>query len=102
MPIVGDKYGFTQENVDKSPDDHGVYELYEGEELIYIGRAAGDGVTIRSRLQDHFRGDDGSCTQRADGYRREVTDRPRAREVELLNEHQRRYGRLPRCNARIG
>ncbi len=102
MPIIGDKYGFTQDNVDKSPDDHGVYELYEGDELIYIGRAAGDGVTIRSRLQDHFRGDDGRCTQQATTYRREVTNTPKAREVELLNEHLRRHGRLPRCNSRVG
>ena len=102
MPIAGSLYDFTKDNVDQSPDEHGVYALYDGQELIYYGRAAGYGVTIRSRLQDHYAGREGRCTQGADGYRREVTDTPIMREKELLEEYQRVYGRLPRCNERIG
>lgn len=65
MPIVGDRYAFTKENVDKSPDEKGVYALYDGDVLIYYGRASGDSVTIRTRLQSHQRGDEGRCTQSA-------------------------------------
>jgi excinuclease UvrABC nuclease subunit len=100
MPISGDKYAFTKDNVNKAPDDHGVYALYDGDVLIYYGRAAGDGVTIGSRLRSHFKGDEGPCTQGATHYRREVTSRPVAREVELLNEFENAYRRLPRCNDR--
>lgn len=100
MPIGGIKYPFSKDNVDKAPDQHGVYELYDGDELIYIGRAAGDGVTIRTRLQAHHRGDEGRCTQRATHYRREANSRPVARESELLRAYVTRHGRLPRCNER--
>jgi hypothetical protein len=99
MPIIGDMYTFSKENVDKSPDQHGVYALYDGEELIYYGRAEGKGVTIRSRLQRHQNGKEGSCTQGATGYRREATERAKEREEELLNEYKRTHGgKLPRCN----
>jgi excinuclease UvrABC nuclease subunit len=101
MPIGGSKYLFSKDNVDKAPDEHGVYELYDGDELIYIGRAAGTGVTIRTRLQAHRRGDEGRCTQRATHYRREVNSRPIGREAELIREYVTRYGRLPRCNERF-
>jgi len=98
MPISGDKYGFIEKNVNKAPDEHGVYALYDDETLIYYGRAAGEDVTIRSRLQSHFNGDEGSCTQGATHYRREVTDWPKRREKELLDEFETKFGRLPRCN----
>lgn len=100
MPINGDKYAFTEENVNRSPEEHGVYALFDGDTIIYYGRASGDNVTIRSRLQCHLRGDEGSCTQKATHYRREATSRPVSRESELLKEFEDTYGRLPRCNER--
>jgi hypothetical protein len=100
MPISGDRYAFTEKNVNNAPDEHGVYALYDGDILIYYGRASGDGVTICSRLQSHFRGDEGPCTQGATHYRREVTESPKHREKELLDEFEATFGRLPRCNER--
>jgi hypothetical protein len=102
MPITGEKYIFSKENVVKAPAAHGVYALYVGNELTYIGRASGIGVTIRSRLLCHQRGDEGPCTASATSYSREVTTTPILRERELLEEFKRIYGRLPRCNARAG
>ncbi len=100
MPIAGDRYPFTQDYVNRAPAQHGVYQLEEGNVITYIGRASGDGVTIRSRLQSHYRGDEGPCTKAAKHYRREVTNRPIAREKELLDEFHRQHGRFPRCNDR--
>lgn len=102
MPIEGDKYEFTEKNVNKSPDKHGVYALFDDNELIYYGRAAGDGVTIRSRLKDHYAGREGQCTKGATHYKRETTERPKSREKELLEEYEKKHGDLPRCNERIG
>ncbi len=98
MPISGDLYDFTQDNVNKAPAVHGVYQLYEDGTTTYIGRAAGDGVTIRSRLKSHYSGTEGPCTKAADRYRREKNSRPVAREKELIDEYVNKYGRLPRCN----
>lgn len=96
MPISGDRYEFTKKNVDGSPDAPGVYELLDGVTTTYIGKAT---VSIRTRLQSHYRGDEGRCTQRATHYKREVTSRPTSRERELLVEYAQTHGgKLPRCN----
>ena len=98
MLISGDKYPFTDKNVNIAPQAHGVYALYDGNGTIYIGRASGQNVTIRSRLQDHKSGREGPCTQGATHYRREQTSQPVAREKKLLEEYQNQHGQLPRCN----
>ena len=100
MPIQGKLYSFTQDNVNKAPNVHGVYALYDGDVTTYIGRAAGTGVTIRSRLQSHYSGAEGNCTKAATAYRREETENATAREKELLDEYYARHGRYPRCNDR--
>lgn len=102
MPVSGTKYEFTQKNLDNAPDTAGVYALFNGDELIYIGRAQGGTVTIRSRLKDHLSGHEGKGTQGATKYAREETTRPVAREKELLDEYQTQHGRLPRYNERVG
>ena len=97
MAILGDKYSFTQENVDKSPTDDGVYALYDDGVTIYIGK--GDGTNgIRARLQAHKSGAEGKCTQGASHYCREVCNNPVTRERELLQEYKTAHGVLPRCN----
>lgn len=98
MPISGELYSFTDKNLDNAPDVAGVYALYDGNLLIYIGRAQGGQTTIRTRLKDHKSGREGRGTQAASTYRREPCTNPVARERELLQEYQRQYGRLPRCN----
>ena len=102
MPIPGKRFRFTGTNVERAPEKPGIYVLYDGEELIYIGRAMGSGVTIRSRLQDHKSGKEGLCTKGASHYKRALTPSPAAREKALLNEYKEAKGRLPRCNERIG
>lgn len=97
MALSGDKYSFTQENVDRSPTGSGVYALYDGSTTIYIGKGDGENG-IRARLQSHKRGDEGSCTHNASDYRRETCTNPITRERELLLEYQQANGRLPRCN----
>ena len=97
MAFIGNKYPFTHDNVDKSPTGSGVYALYDGSVTIYIGK--GDGVNgIKARLQAHERGDEGSCTEGASYYRREVCTNPQSRERAELKAYQEANGRLPRCN----
>jgi hypothetical protein len=100
MAIDGEKYGFIAQNIDLSPDVHGVYALYYNEDLIYYGRASGEDVTIRSRLQSHLNGREGPCTQKATHYKREQSSHALARELELLQEFEKTFRKLPRCNER--
>lgn len=96
------KYPFLEEVIAYAPNENGVYLLYEGDELIYIGRAVGAFVTIRSRLQAHWRGDEGACTQRATAYGWHICPDGSQLEADLLAAYRQTYGRLPRCNSRIG
>jgi hypothetical protein len=101
MPIASPRYAFTTVMVSGAPPDPGVFALWENDELIYYGRALGQGATIQSRLREHLeraKQDAAGCTSRATHYGWEITSNPRAREAELLREYERSHGRLPRCN----
>ena len=95
----GQRYRFTRVVIAGAPDDAGIYSLWDGEELVYYGRADGKkangGSTIRSRLLEHFFNDGG---RRPTHYSWELAADPAAREAELLLEHQRAHGKLPRDN----
>lgn len=90
-PEPARRYKFTRIVLQGAPADAGVYALWDGEELIYYGRAA----SIRSRLLEHYE----LGKQAATHYSWEVCTDPAAREAELLREFQRVHGRLPRQNA---
>jgi hypothetical protein len=97
-----DLYAFNRKNVDNAPTEAGVYVLYKSDDLIYVGRAQGGSVTIRSRLQDHFSGREGACTKAATQYRRETTANAAQREIEWLTWYKEKTGKLPSCNERVG
>jgi hypothetical protein len=86
------RYRFTRIVLAGSPNEPGVYALWQGEELIYYGRAH-SGSSIRARLQGHFE-------DRVDAthYSWEISRDPAKREGELLREYQQTFGRLPRLN----
>jgi len=94
MPIASPRYAFTATMVSGAPPDPGVFALWEGEELIYYGRAH----NIQSQLQAHHARAD-ACTARATHYGWEISGNPPMREAGLLREYQHAHGRLPRCNA---
>lgn len=102
MGINGSTHKFTDDNINKAPDQSGVYELLGGNDTIYYGRSTGEKTSIRARLEDHKSGSEGSCTKNASHFRWEVTSSAVAREKELLDEYNRNHGKLPRCNERVG
>jgi hypothetical protein len=88
MPIHSStRYRFTATVISDAPVEHGVYALWQNDELIYYGRALGGGVTIRSRLRAHLGGDIYPCTARATHYSWETSRNPVRRELDLMGEH---------------
>lgn len=101
MTIAADKIQFTDANIKEVAAEAGVYSLYEGETIIYFGRAQGGEVTIRSRLTDHREGREGPCTKNATAFNVEITSSAVAREKELLEEYKNLHNSLPRCNEKV-
>ena len=93
---IGDLWSFSETLINTDPNEPGVYVLFDGYEVIYIGMSS----TLKDRLLQHVRGDAGACTMKATKYCIERNSSPVIREGELLASYEREYGSLPRCNAR--
>jgi hypothetical protein len=89
---LGRRYRFSRVVVAGAPAEPGVYTLWQGDEVIYYGRAQGE-ATIRSRLLEHLEAAVG-----ATHYGWEISREPAARESELLQQYRQAFGRLPRLN----
>jgi hypothetical protein len=96
MPIEQPRYKLTRAIVAGAPEGSGIYALWEGDEMVYVGRA--NGMSIRDALLRHLDKGHCPCTVGATHYTWELSLRPATREVEVLEEFQRRHRRLPRCN----
>ncbi len=94
MPLGKSRYAFNRRMVAGAPRDMGVYTLYRGDSVLYIGRA----VSIQSRLQDHMDGTVCECSRQATHYSWEIVLQPQARELELLQEELAQAGTVPPCN----
>lgn len=93
------RYPFTRAMIEHAPEGFGVYGLFEGDELVYIGRAT-RGMSIKACLAMHLDGVLGACTATATHYTWELGQWPSARETELLNAFGSAHGREPRCQGK--
>jgi hypothetical protein len=91
MPISDRKFKkLTVANVERSPRKAGVYGLYAGKTLVYLGGASGP-ETIQSALRAHLDAPPSKATR----YKRETSASPDARLKTLLAEHVAARGRPP-------
>src|SRR5581483_8314071 len=90
------KYPFSETYIGQAPDDAGVYWLWRGPDLIYVGMTA-DGTTIRSRLRDHFYGRSCACSSEATHYLWHLAQRPAERRAQILKALEL-TDRMPPCN----
>jgi hypothetical protein len=95
---IGEHLPFDARNLAAAPAMPGVYLLYRGHRLIYIGLAAA-GATIQDRLRHHLRGDGERCTCSATEFDYEASTDP----VPLYRHYVAVYlaatgGLLPDCN----
>ncbi len=91
-PLASPKYAFKESLIQAAPEDAGVYLLYYGDTMLYVGTAKGQGNpdtppdtmrdTIRGRLLAHFHGD--LKPDMATHYRWEIHSDPDLRVAELL------------------
>lgn len=88
-PLASPKYAFKESLIQAAPEDSGVYLLYFGDTMLYIGLATGktnlgreNPDTIRGRLLAHFHGE--LKPDVATHYRWEIHSDPQLRVAELL------------------
>jgi hypothetical protein len=96
---TGEHVPFHARHVAEAPASPGVYLLYCGHRLIYIGLAT-EGATIRDLLRHHLCGGGGACTRSATEFDYEASGDA----VQLYRHYVAVYldatgGLLPDCNA---
>jgi hypothetical protein len=98
-PSADSKVRFTEHGIEDAPDSPGVYALWEGQDIIYVDKADSDGVTIRSCLRSHLRGEKGACTKAATHY--SIVEGKEPIDIRLKNVLDAWEGHRkerPRCN----
>ena len=89
---------FDEASVAAAPAAAGVYFLYCGERLLYVGIAV-HGTSIRQELEKHIKGEYGARTRAATAFEYEQTRDPVVASREYLLAHMaQNRGRLPPCN----
>jgi len=91
------RYPFATAFIEGAPDEAGVYVLWEGNEVTYIGTAGPGAMTIRSRLVEHIRGQH-HCSCNPTHYSWRLARFPQVAERELLSLHKLHFQDVPRCN----
>ena len=94
--LTGNTIRFTEDTIRLLPARRGVYALYRGNELIYIGKAEQEGG-LKAKLLVHLLSDE-PCIRNTTSYRFEACDNPKKREETLLQAYKASYSRLPCCN----
>ena len=95
MPVLTRKWPLLDYVVASAPTDGGLYALWHGSEMLFIGIAHGTD-NIRACLLKHFakRGAPGPL-QNADHFSWELPSDAEARRAQILEDFKRKHGRLP-------
>ena len=67
--------------------------------MIYIGSTINLNKRFRIYWDNQF--NINPCKKDTNNYKKEYRDDCLIREIELLKEYQKKYGRLPKCNDKI-
>ena len=92
MAAHGPKWLVLAALVSLAPDTPGVIELWDDDELVYIG-ATRRSQTVRTQLEREL-----AAHAEATHFSWEITFRPEARSRELIAEFELQHHRRPRLN----
>lgn len=87
---------FNKDNIEKVPEESGVYQFDTQTETLYIGKTD----NLRRRLMEHLNSND-ACIQKTKFFKYLVTTSPERTEDALLKDYKQRHGKLPECNEKI-
>jgi hypothetical protein len=87
-----DRRAFNERGIETASTQPGVFVLYDGEEVVYIG-SAGENGGIRKSLPVYL-----DLAYQITSFKEEVTEFHKQRQRELLQSYKAQYGKLPRYN----
>ena len=96
MSIQHPNLPFTAPLIAAAPETSGVFALWQDGAVVYYGKASSGAATIRSALDDHFKGRAFSGARLRCSW--EVADDPEQRYRELMQEFECAHQRMPRWN----
>ena len=96
-PFKLQRYPFEQTAIQDAPDQSGLYVLWEGDELTYIGSVGPPGLTIRQRLLEHWSKRD-HCGCKPTHYSWHLAIHHAELHDDWLSRHAAVFQALPRCN----
>jgi len=94
MAIRSPKWLVITALVTLAPDTPGVFELWDGDEIVYVG-ATRRTETLRTQLESEVAAHAAEATH----FSWEITFHPEARIQQLLAEFEREHHRVPRFNS---
>jgi hypothetical protein len=96
MSVASLRWRFLADAVRETPDQQGVFSLWEANECVYIGHTPRN-TTLRDQLRALLDLREKGVIQ-ASHFTWEVTPTPKTREGDLLQLYLDRHGKLPRYN----
>ena len=91
MAIRSPKWFLLATLVAMAPDTPGVFELWDDDELVYVGATS---ASLREELHRHVAAHESEVTH----FSWEISYNPQPRERELLHEYELEHHRAPRFN----
>lgn len=96
MPVASLRWQLSAELVRETPDEQGVFTLWDADECVYIGHTPWN-TSLRDRLRLPLALQEQGAI-RATHFNWETTATPKTREGDLLGACMARHGKLPRYN----
>jgi hypothetical protein len=97
MPLFNQRWHFSKIHISQSPEDAGVYLLWERYEPTYVGVALGDPATIRSELARHLTSDK-PPGKGATHFSFQLSANPKQLAEQQIEDHLDMFGEWPRHN----
>lgn len=96
MPVTSLKWQLDAESVRETPDQQGVFTLWDADECVYIGHTPWNS-SLRDRLREHLALQQEGVI-RVSHFSWETTPMPKTRAGDQLTACMAKQGRLPRYN----
>jgi hypothetical protein len=96
MAVASLRWRFRADAVGETPDQQGVFTLWQTNECVYIGHTPWN-TTLRDRLRAHLDLREQGVID-ASHFTWEATSTPKTREGDLLQLYLDKHGKLPRYN----